>query len=136
MEKSISEVITYEFPITEFECTKKFLKELKEKAKELNKAPEWEPYVRHRVENGLEIVFRHVWDVDTMVFKVYMGFAHSYHPLHCMGTYDAKSIEALCETYEKYPNSVFARLDWSPTEEVVEEFLSEFLDGDLVYSED
>ena len=140
----ITTSITYKLPIKDFDCTKTFLSEVEEISRQLKKSDFWVPTVVDMINNGLKIVFIHLWNTDEqwfdgkhykkeMVFETFIGFDEIGMSLHSMGEFAIKSIEVLLEKYKNNPDFIFTQLDWdAPKETIIEEFLEELKEYDYI----
>ncbi len=145
MNKQITTAIIYEIPIIEYECVKKFIAEAESYAKEYNKNDMWLHQSLTAVNQGLKVMFLHVWDVEEqifdgmhydkqMVFQAYLSFNTIDYEMYPMGEFCAKNIESLTERYENNPDFIFSQLDWdAPKEEIIEGFLDDLKKYDCEY---
>ena len=144
MEKRITTAITYELPIKEFDCVKKFLSELDEISQQLQKSPYWAAYAAHAINSGLKVVFLHLWTNEEqwvdgfhyskqMVFEAFIGFYNIGSEMYSIGEFGVDSVEALCKKYEENPDFIFTDLDWdAPKEEIIDEIVSELKKYDYI----
>ena len=147
MEKRISTAVTYELPITEYACVKKFLSEIHKISQTLKKSDYWEQLVTIFIRNGLKVVFVHLWNTEDqyfegvhykeeMVFEAFLGFNNLGMELYSMGEFAIESVEALCEKYEQNPDFIFTELDWDSTkEDIINEFLCDLKKYDFLDKE-
>lgn len=137
MNKQITTAIIYEIPITEYECVKRFIAEAESFSKEHNKDDMWLRKSLSAINQGLKVMFLHVWDTDEqdfngyhftkkMVFQAYLSFNSIDYEMYPMGEFCVDNIEALTERYENNPDFIFNQLDWdAPKEKIIEEFLDD-----------
>lgn len=143
----ISCSIIYDLPISELECTKEFLANLHETSIKLNKTPEWEPFVKDKIEQGMKVVFQYLGDTERteldeygvyypeMIFEAFLGFKEIGNNLYHIGDFVAQSTEAVCSRYEDNPDFIFTELDWKTTkEEAVKGYLEEEKEYDFGFS--
>lgn len=144
MKKRITTSITYELPIKDFDCARTFLLEIHELSQSLHKSAYWEFLATGLIENGLKVVFIHLWNTEEqwfegihykeeMVFEAFIGFNNIGMGLYSMGEFTAPNIDELCERYEKNPDFIFTHLDWdTPKELIISDFIAELKEYECI----
>ena len=143
MNKKLTTAITYKLPINEFDYVKEILSEIPELSKNLKKSDYWVPFIKGVINNGLRVVFLHLWNTEEqwhdglhykeeMVFEAFIGFDEFGMDLYSMGEFLVENADILCEKYENNPDFIFTQLDWdSPKEEIIKELISDLMKGDF-----
>lgn len=144
MDKRITTSITYKLPILDYDFVKNILSEINETSQKLGKSEYWVPFIKGQINDGLKIVFLHLWNTEEqwfdgvyykeeMVFETFIGFDSIGMDLYSMGEFIVKNVESLCEKYENNPDFIFKELDWNePKEEIIKTLISELMKGDFV----
>ena len=144
MDKRITTSITYKLPILDYDFVKNILSEINETSQKLGKSEYWVPFIKGQINNGLKIVFLHLWNTEEqwfdgvhykeeMVFETFIGFDSIGMDLYSMGEFIVKNVKSLCEKYENNPDFIFKELDWNePKEEIIKTLISELMKGDFV----
>lgn len=135
-------VIYHNIPIEEYKCVKEFRSQIEHIAIKLNKSDAWICKTKRAINNGLKIMFLHIWNTEEgifagkyrkrqMVFQTYIGFDTTDAKLYPMGEFYVRDKEALAKKYEGDTEFVFRDLEWNiPKEKIIETLIEDLKAAD------